>query len=721
MRPSPELAGGRTPAQVALARLRLPFGPRACELAALATVTLAAVLVLAPLTLLHELPNAYDTDAFYAPFAAFLHERLSHGDLPLWNPYAFSGQPFAADPQSGVLYPPGLASYGLFAPATGMVVLVTFHYLLATLSSYTFARLIGAGRLGAVYAGLAFGTGGYLLARSQALGLLTGAAWLAACVAAAQFAVRREGRGGSPLVLSGTLALSILGGSQQLTAVAATSALLLLVLQLRWRGLVVFAAAGVVAAGLAAVALLPRLELVSRSTAANGVTDPAGVGTLDWSDGKLLLGSFGTHAGELAPLYAGALMPAFVVLALLRRWREARAPLALAVLAILWSVGLAGVLADPFGPLRSITAHQAVRALPLLALALATLAGLAFGRPGSRPSPWLAAALAVILALVLRPDALLHKNWLLPAVAMLAVLVLLRTRRAAAAALACALVPAVLALDLAWHDYSQRNPHQPAANWDPADEAFPSAPATARFLLERRTEEGPTRFATLAKDFTLRKQLRFGRSAEHSDLLLDMAGTRYGLEDVSGYDPLQLLVYRDAIVASNGNPQSDRHFLWIEVGPTRTLRRLGVRYYVADSSNVPRKLTVVLRTPYATVVRDDRALPLARVNRPGRTDAARILVREPDRVVVETPPGPAGRLVLADPPYPGWSVRVDGRRAPTRVQDRIFRAVDLPAGRHRVEWRFEPRSVRHGFVISLATLVAALGYAGFARRRSLRA
>ena len=34
MRPAPELAGGRTPIQVALARVRLPTGPRACELAA---------------------------------------------------------------------------------------------------------------------------------------------------------------------------------------------------------------------------------------------------------------------------------------------------------------------------------------------------------------------------------------------------------------------------------------------------------------------------------------------------------------------------------------------------------------------------------------------------------------------------------------------------------------------------------------------------------------
>jgi hypothetical protein len=724
MRPAPELAGGRTPIQVALARVRLPTGPRACELAAVAVCALVAVLVLTPLTVLRELPNAYDTDAFYAPFAAFLHERLSHGDFPLWNPFAFSGQPFAADPQSGVLYPPALVSYGLLAPAGGMVALVTFHYLLTTLSSYAFARLSGAGRLGAVYAGVAFGAGGYLLARSQALGLLTGAAWLAASVAAAQYVATRQGRGASPLILAATLALSILGGSQQLTLVAATSALVVLVLQLRLRGLVVFAGAGVVALGFAAVALLPRFELVGLSSASTGVSDPAGVGELAWADADLVFGAFGSHAGELAPLYAGALMPALAVAAVIRRWSAARVPLVLAIVAVVWSVGLAGYLAHPFGPLRSITAHQSVRALPLLALALAALAGIAFGRPGSRPSPWLVAALAVIVALVIEPDVLTRRWWLGPAIAMLILLALLRSRRTLAVVLACALMPAVLAVDLARHDYRQRNPHQPAANWDPAPETFPPAPETARFLLARRAAEGPTRFATLANDFTLRKQLRFGRSPEYRNLLLDMAGTRYGLEDVAGYDPVQLLAYRDAINASNDNPQPDRHFLWVEVAPKRLLRELGVRYYVAQEGQVLRKLKVVLRTPTATVLRDDNALPIARINRPGataadpgRTDAARIVVRDPDRVVVESPPGPAGLLVLADPPYPGWSVTVDGKPATERIQHGLFRAVDLPAGRHRVEWRFEPASVKHGLIISLATLVAALAYAVRARRR----
>ena len=716
MRPSPELARGRSPVQTALARTRLPSGPLACEAAALATVALVAALVLAPLTLARQLPNAYDTDAFYAPFATFLHDRLSHGDLPLWNPFAFSGQPFAADPQSGVFYPPALASYGLLAPATGMVVLVTFHYLLATLSSYSFARLLGAGRLGAVYAGLAFGVSGYLLARSQALGLLTGAAWLAACVAAAQYAARREGRGLSPVVLAGALALSVLGGSQQLTAVAATAALVVLVSQLRLRGLAIFAGAGLAALALAAVALLPRLELVGRSTAANGVIDPAGYGALTWADTRVLFGWFGPHTAELAPLYAGALTPALALVAVVRSWRAARLPLALGALAIAWAAGLAGVVADPIESLRTITEHQSVRALPLFVLALAALAGLALGGPGSRPAPWLVALFTLVIALAIDPDVLLHGTYVIPALAALAVLVLLRSPRIPAV-LACALVPAVLAADLARHDYSQLNTHQPPANWASSSETFPQAPATARFLLAQRTSEGPSRFAWLVNDFTRRKQLRFVRKGDHADLLLGLSGTRFGLEDVAGYDPVQLAAYHDALASSNGRQPSDRHFTWVERAPTRLLRRLGVRYYVAAPGLEPAGMPVVLRTPQATVVRDDRALPLARVNRPGETDAARILVREPDRVVIATPPGPAGRLVLADPPYPGWNVTIDGHSAPARDQDAIFRAVDLPAGRHTVVWTFEPRSVKIGFSITLIALLGVVGYAVVVRRR----
>jgi uncharacterized membrane protein YfhO len=133
---------------------------------------------------------------------------------------------------------------------------------------------------------------------------------------------------------------------------------------------------------------------------------------------------------------------------------------------------------------------------------------------------------------------------------------------------------------------------------------------------------------------------------------------------------------------------------------------------------------VVYRDPLAVITRDDAALPMARVVRPGRAPAAaRTLTREPDHVVVQTAAGPAGRLVLADVAYPGWQVRVDGHEATPRIQDGLLRAVDLPAGRHRVEWTFAPRSIRLGLAISLlaAGILVAAAAASLVRRRAVRA
>ena len=577
-----------------------------------------------------------------------------------------------------------------------MVLLVTFHYLLATLSSYAFARLLGAGRLGAVYAGLAFGVSGYLLARSQALGLLTGAAWLAACVAAAQYAARREGRGASPLVLAGALALSVLGGSQQLTAVAATAALLVLVLQLRWRGLAIFVGAGAAALALAAVALLPRLELVGRSTAANGVIDPAGYGKLAWSERACCSAGSGrtrpswrrsTPARSPRPGAASRSCAAGARRGCRSRSRCSRSP---------------GRPASRAGsPIRSSPCARSPSTSRCARCRCSRShsrrwPGSPSASPGARPSPWLVAAFALGIALAIDPGVLVHgdvrrfphsRHW------------------------PCWCCCARRGYPPCWPARSCRRCSRPISRATTTRSrtrtsrrrtgprrrtTFPQAPATARFLLQQRSAEGPTRFAWLverlhapqAAPLRARQRSR-GSAARHVGHALRARGRRR-------LRPAAAVRYHDAVASSNGRQPSDRHFTWVERAPTRLLRRLGVRYYVAAPGLEPAGMTVVLRTPQATVVRDDKALPLARVNRPGRTDPARILVRDPDRVVIATPPGPAGRLVLADPPYPGWSVTVDGHSAPVRDQDGLFRAVDLPAGRHTVEWRFEPRSVKSG-------------------------
>jgi hypothetical protein len=64
-----------------------------------------------------------------------------------------------------------------------------------------------------------------------------------------------------------------------------------------------------------------------------------------------------------------------------------------------------------------------------------------------------------------------------------------------------------------------------------------------------------------------------------------------------------------------------------------------------------------------------------------------------------TADGP-GYLLLTDADYPGWLASVDGSPAPILRADLMFRAVELPAGTHTVEFRFEPLSVKVGLWVS---------------------
>ena len=692
--------------------LRLPPTPGQRELVAIAFVAIVAIIMLAPLTLLQQIPRGYDTDAFYAPFGAFLHTQLSMGHLPLWNPHAFAGQPFAADPQSGALYPPALLAYGLLDAPHALVVLTTFHYLIAVLGAYATARLVGANRVGSIYTGLAYGVSGQLFARVQALGLLSGAAWIPVCIAASLLVARRRARVGPELALLAAAMCGLaLTGSQQITAVTGVACVLVLVVERGVRGGIIGLAAGAGAVALAAIAVLPRLEFVRLSVSADGVVDPSGVGHLVLSDARTLFGPFGSRLSEIATVYAGAFTPALALIALVRQPGVRRVPIALGAFGLIWASGLAGLALSPVPLIRGIAAHEPVRALPLVVLAMAVLAGLAVSSVERRPSVKLVAGLTIALALICAPHELLHQK--LPiAIAAMTIVYAVGSRRGVPVAVSGLLLIGALAGDIAWHDYSQRNTRQLAADWQPASKAFPAAPATARFLLARRAAEGPSRFVWLTDRLTRVHQLRYGRAEPAQELLLNMAATRYGLDDVSGYDPVHLDSFSAYLRRSNEYVGLDRHFEWVRVPQTAKLHRLGVRYYVAQPGQQPPGLPVVFRSKYAVIVEDPKALPLARLNlADGGIRRGKIIIRSADRVVIDTPSSGSGRLVLADPAYPGWKVSVDGHAAKSVVSRGIFRAVDLPAGAHHVVWTFEPPRLRIGAIISLVALLALLGVA----------
>jgi hypothetical protein len=82
---------------------------------------------------------------------------------------------------------------------------------------------------------------------------------------------------------------------------------------------------------------------------------------------------------------------------------------------------------------------------------------------------------------------------------------------------------------------------------------------------------------------------------------------------------------------------------------------------------------------------------------------------------IETSSKEAETVVMTDLYFPGWTVTVDGEPAEGYRFEGMFRAVDIPAGEHTIEWTYSPASVRNGLWISGLSILAllAIGHARF--------
>ncbi|HEU0007180.1 MAG TPA: YfhO family protein, partial [Terriglobia bacterium] len=79
-----------------------------------------------------------------------------------------------------------------------------------------------------------------------------------------------------------------------------------------------------------------------------------------------------------------------------------------------------------------------------------------------------------------------------------------------------------------------------------------------------------------------------------------------------------------------------------------------------------------------------------------------------NRIAFEAQLSQDGYVLLNEIDYPGWKATVDGEPTEILRADGIFRALWVPAGSHRIEFRFWPRYLVPGAAISIATLTAVL-------------
>jgi uncharacterized membrane protein YfhO len=84
---------------------------------------------------------------------------------------------------------------------------------------------------------------------------------------------------------------------------------------------------------------------------------------------------------------------------------------------------------------------------------------------------------------------------------------------------------------------------------------------------------------------------------------------------------------------------------------------------------------------------------------------ARLAEDRPERVVAEVTTSFPGVLLLTDLHYPGWRAQANGRDIEILRADGLFRAVPLPAGAHRIVFRYRPVSFSAGAALSLSALL----------------
>lgn len=229
-----------------------------------------------------RLANPEQGDAYLAmyPWHRYLGERLSRGELPLWDPHRFAGTPFAADIAMGVWYPPNWL-YALGHTLHVLTFISVASSLAAVLLMFWFLRLLRLHPYAAALGAVAFAFSAFVVKWATNDTVLGSVVWLALPLGGLE--VARQGRRwrGTLLTTVG-LALVVLGGHAQLalfvwavTAIWATIGLASTAAQLfrtgsarigavargLTHGAVPALAAVALALGLTAIQLLPTRQL----------------------------------------------------------------------------------------------------------------------------------------------------------------------------------------------------------------------------------------------------------------------------------------------------------------------------------------------------------------------------------------------------------------------------------------------------------------------------
>jgi len=97
--------------------------------------------------------------------------------------------------------------------------------------------------------------------------------------------------------------------------------------------------------------------------------------------------------------------------------------------------------------------------------------------------------------------------------------------------------------------------------------------------------------------------------------------------------------------------------------------------------------------PLQTAVVDKKFAEVVKSMPSDSTATIELVAYEPNYLKYEVNSEKGGAVVFSEIYYPGWQSTIDGQNAPHGRANYILRAMNVPAGKHVVEFRFDPKSL----------------------------
>lgn len=656
----------------------------------------------------------------HLPNSLFLRRALTTwGQIPLWNPLILSGGPFAADPLSGLWYPPNWLAVVL-APEAAFPLLFWFHLALAGFGTWQLARAEGVGRIGSIIAGLAFaGTPKFIAHVGLGhIGLVSAVSWMPWALLLARKTLESLPSFGRKWMMYAALAGSILGliflADPRWSLPSAILVFVYCVFTVlgmerdktsRMRFLYAGGLGILFAALIAAVLAVPMVEFSMGSTRWN----------LSGAEQEMLALPLAALFNLLTPtlvqpewfIFLGVSVLYIACSAFIRPGRYSWFWLGIALFTVILSLGSATPLYGVFNFLipgasmlrvpprwifvgwfgmamlaghgiSAIQKHRnddaVKRKMRLFTLGFFTFLFLLVGGSwlmGSSPTQL--QTISLVLALIVFIWGILSYSSKLSENVLIAGWILL------------------LVVELAWVNHNLLENRQ-LTELNAENEALVSAISPG--------EPG-------------------GRYFSPSYSLPQHIAAAHGLELADGVTPLQLRDYVQYMADAAGFsgeaysvtlppfPTGDPTEPWGFTPNSDDLGKLSVRTvlsaYPVDASG----LEFVDNIDGVYVYEVVEARPRAWVEEEsGGWKFVKELRWTPNRIEIEAD-GP-GLLVLSEIQYPGWNASIDGKSAHIMTSDGIFRAVSLTEGTHNVVFEFQPLTVFLGLLCTFAAIVGLI-------------